>query len=239
MNTVNRGDLEMRNEDILKLSKVPLFKELSEEEMALFTKIAQVRFYKHKMYVFMQDDPLDRVFLIHSGKIKIFKNDYSGREQIISVFEQGDLFPLAGFFRKGTFPASAEVMEDAKLIVIPLDQFEQVLLSNPEICIKLFKVLGETIIDLQSRLESQMLHNTYEQIITLLVRLCKSNGVKVNGKYKLTTHFTNRELASMIGTTRETISRTITQLKKKNYIIQDEDGFYLIERDALQQELIY
>ena len=187
----------------------------------------------------MQDDPLDRVFFIHSGKIKIFKTDYSGREQIISVFEPGDLFPLAGFFRKGTFPASAEVLEDSKLIVIPIDQFEQILLSNPDICIKLFKVLGEKIIDLQNRLESQMLHNTYEQIIMLLVRLCKSNGVKVNGKYKLTTHFTNRELASMIGTTRETISRTITQLKKKNYIVLDEDGLYLIDRESLQQEIIY
>jgi CRP/FNR family transcriptional regulator len=73
----------------------------------------------------------------------------------------------------------------------------------------------------------------------LLVRLCKSNGVKVNEKYKLTTHFTNRELASMIGTTRETISRTITQLKKKKYIVQDEDGFYVIDRESLQEELIY
>jgi CRP/FNR family transcriptional regulator len=130
-------------------------------------------------------------------------------------------------------------MEDAYLIVIPIDKFEEILISYPELCIKLFKVLGEKIVDLQGRLEAQILHNTYEQIILLLIRLCKSNGEKIDNQFKLTTQFTNRELANMIGTSRETVSRTINHLKKKEYINQDDDGFYLIDREGLQQELFY
>lgn len=230
----------MKQEDIKKrLSNVPLFKELSEVELEPFIKIAQTRYYKQKMYVFMQDDPLDRVFFIHTGKIKIYKTDFSGKEQIVSVLEPGEMFPHAGFFRQGNFPAHAEVMEDANLIVIPIDKFEETLISFPELCIKLFKVLGEKIVDLQGRLEAQVLHNTYEQIILLLLRLCKSNGEKVGSHYQLTTQFTNRELANMIGTSRETVSRTINHLKKKDYINQCEEGFYLIDREALQQELFY
>jgi CRP-like cAMP-binding protein len=230
----------MKQEDIKKrLSDVPLFKELSNEELAPFIKIAQTRFYKHKMYVFMQDDPLDRVFFIHSGKIKIYKTDISGKEQIVSVLEPGEMFPHAGFFRQGNFPAHAEVIEDAHLIVIPIDKFEEILISYPELCVKLFKVLGEKIVDLQARLEAQVLHNTYEQIVLLLIRLCKTNGQKVGTPYRLTTHFTNRELANMIGTSRETVSRTINQLKKKKFIEQCNEGFYLIDREALQQELFY
>ncbi|MEH7305070.1 Crp/Fnr family transcriptional regulator [Neobacillus drentensis] len=230
----------MKQEDIVKrLSVVPIFKELTIEELEPIVKIAQTRCYKHKMYVFMQDDPLDRVFFIHSGKIKICKTDQSGKEQLISVLEPGEMFPHAGFFRKGKFPAHAEVMEDANLIIIPIDKFEEILLSYPELCIKLFKVLGEKIVDLQGRLEAQVLHNTFEQIILLLIRLCQSNGEMVDGRYRLTTQFTNRELANMIGTSRETVSRTINQVKKKNFVTLDEDGFYLIDREALQQELFY
>lgn len=147
------------------------------------------------------------------------------------------MFPHAGFFRNGNFPAHAEVMEDAHLVIIPIVKFEEVLIAYPELSIKLFKVLGEKIVDLQGRLEAQVLHNTFEQIILLLIRLCKSNGEKAGDRYKLTTQFTNRELANMIGTSRETVSRTINQVKRKDYIIQDEDGFYLIDREALQQEL--
>lgn len=230
----------MKQEDIKKrLSNVPLFKELSDEELAPFIQIAQTRYYKQKMYVFMQDDPLDRVFFIHTGKIKIYKTDFSGKEQIVSILEPGEMFPHAGFFRQGNFPAHAEVMEDASLIVVPIDQFEETLLSFPELCIKLFKVLGEKIVDLQGRLEAQVLHNTYEQIVLLLLRLCKSNGEKIGSHYQLTTQFTNRELANMIGTSRETVSRTMNQLKKKGYINQCDEGYYLIDKDALQQELFY
>jgi CRP/FNR family transcriptional regulator len=184
-------------------------------------------------------DPLDRVFFIHSGKIKIYKTDFSGKEQIVSILEPGEMFPHAGFFREGNFPAHAEVLEEANLIVIPIDKFEETLIANPELCIKLFKVLGEKIVDLQGRLEAQVLHNTFEQIVLLLIRLCQSNGEQVGNLYQLTTQFTNRELANMIGTSRETVSRAINHLKKKNYINQCEDGFYLIDRDALQQELFY
>lgn len=230
----------MKNSDIkLNLSKVPLFKELSDEELESIVDISQSRFYKQKMFVFMQDDPLDRVFFIQTGKIKIYKTDIAGKEQIVSVLQEGEMFPHAGFFRKGGYPAHSEVIEDATLIVISIAEFENILISHPELCIKLFKVMGEKIIDLQNRLEEQILHNTFEQIVMLLLRLCKTNGIKINNNYKITTHFTNRELANMIGTSRETISRTINSLKKKRLLDTDETGRYIIDTAKLEEEIFY
>ncbi|MGG0240424.1 Crp/Fnr family transcriptional regulator [Bacillus rhizoplanae] len=220
------------------LQEVPLFKELSEEELQPIVDISQLRIYKAKSFVFMQGDTLDRVFFIHSGKVKIQKTDVTGKEQIVSVLQAGEMFPHAGFFQKGTFPAHAEILETAQLIVTPIADFEKILIQHPELCIKMFKVLGEKIVDLQNRLEEQILHDTYEQIIMLLLRLCKSNGIQMNDKYTLTTPFTNRELANMIGTSRETISRTINQLKRKKLIDIDENGCFIIIPDKLKAEII-
>ncbi|MFI8708983.1 Crp/Fnr family transcriptional regulator [Bacillus sp. NPDC077411] len=220
------------------LQEVPLFKELSEEELQPIVDISQLRMYKAKSFVFMQGDILDRVFFIHSGKVKIQKTDAAGKEQIVSVLQAGEMFPHAGFFQKGTFPAHAEILETAQLIVTPIADFEKILIQHPELCIKMFKVLGEKIVDLQNRLEEQILHDTYEQIIMLLLRLCKSNGVKMNNKYTLTSQFTNRELANMIGTSRETISRTINQLKRRNLIAIDENGYFIIIPEKLKAEII-
>ncbi|MGG0188053.1 Crp/Fnr family transcriptional regulator [Bacillus rhizoplanae] len=220
------------------LQEVPLFKELSEEELQPIVDISQLRNYKAKSFVFMQGDTLDRVFFIHSGKVKIQKTDVTGKEQIVSVLQAGEMFPHAGFFQKGTFPAHAEILETAQLIVTPIADFEKILIQHPELCIKMFKVLGEKIVDLQNRLEEQILHDTYEQIIMLLLRLCKSNGIQMNDKYTLTTPFTNRELANMIGTSRETISRTINQLKRKKLIDIDENGCFIIIPDKLKAEII-
>ncbi len=222
-----------------RLRNVLLFKELEDHELHQIHQIAKTRFYKHKMILFMQGAPLERVFFIQSGKIKIYKSDSSGREQIVSIAGAGAMFPHAGFFRRGqAYPATAEIVEDAKLIVIPIVEFERVLLTNPALCIKLFKVLGERIVDLQNRLEEQILHDTSEQIIMLLLRLCQSNGVKHHDIYKITTHFTNRELASMIGTTRETCSRTMNDLKKKGCLSFDEKGYLLIDKKVLKEMIM-
>jgi CRP/FNR family transcriptional regulator len=222
-----------------RLKNVPLFRELSDHELESLVSISQVRVYKPRTFVFMQGDPLERVYFIHSGTVKIYKTDMSGKEQIVSILQTGEMFPHVGFFLKGTYPAHAEVMDEATLIAIPIDDFEQTLICYPELCIKLFRVMGEKIVDLQNRLEEQILHNTYEQIIMLLLRLTKTNAVRQGKLYRLTAHVTNRELANMIGTSRETVSRTLSQLKRKGLIDINEDGFYLIDKEGLEKEIFF
>ncbi|MDF0727861.1 Crp/Fnr family transcriptional regulator [Cytobacillus sp. S13-E01] len=223
-------------EEVLKL--VPLFKELSRDELLEIVNIAQNRHFIKGIHVFMQDDPLENVYFIHSGKVKIYRNDVNGKEQIVSIFKSGDMFPHVGFFRKGTYPAFAQVIEDARIVIISIAHFEKLLLQHPQVCIKLFRVMGEKIIDLQNRLESQILNNTYEQIIKLLLRLADTDGkLLTDGTTILTTHFTNKDMANMIGTTRETVSRTLTKLKKKNFIKTDEQGYFIFDKHVIENEL--
>lgn len=220
------------------LKKVPLFKEMTDEEIEPIVAISYPRNYKKRMLVFMQNDPLDKVYFISSGKVKIFRNDASGKEQIVSVLQPGEMFPHAGFFRQGTYPAHAEIIEDGLLIVIPIAEFEKMLVQYPKVSIKLFRVMGEKIIDLQDRLEEQILHNSYEQIVRLLLRLTEKHGVELEGgKAQLTTQFTNREMANMIGTSRETVSRTLNQFKKKGIVEADDAGFFIIDVERLKEEL--
>ncbi|GAB7388128.1 Crp/Fnr family transcriptional regulator [Bacillaceae bacterium] len=222
------------------LQKVDLFNELTEEELEPIVQIAQKRQYRKKMIVFMQGDPLDRVFFIYSGKVKIYRTDLTGREQIISILQTGDMFPHTGFFRQGAYPAHAEILEETTLIVILIHDFEQLLIDHPKLCIKLFRVMGERILDLQNRLEEQVLHNTYEQIIMLLLRLSKQYGRdQANGYTRLNIQFTNRELANMIGSSRETISRTLAQLRKEKMVDLDAEGHFLIDTEKLKQALSF
>ncbi|WP_449536699.1 Crp/Fnr family transcriptional regulator [Ferdinandcohnia sp. Marseille-Q9671] len=220
------------------LRTVPLFKELTSNELEEMVNIAQYRKYKKGSHVFMQEDPLEHVFFIYNGKVKIYKNDINGKEQIVTIQKDGDMFPHVGFFRKGNYPAYSLVLEDTMAVVISISHFESVLLQHPQVSIKLFRVLGEKIVDLQNRLEAQILNNTYEQIIKLMMRLCETDGHEMaNGKKMITTQFTNKDLANMIGTTRETVSRTLTKLKKKQLIEVDEKGNIIVDSEAIEDEL--
>ncbi len=91
------------------LWNVPLFKELTREEIGAITEIAKIKQYATNSYVFMQGESLERVHFIHKGKVKIYKTDINGKEQIVSILKSEDMFPHAGFFRKGNYPAHARL----------------------------------------------------------------------------------------------------------------------------------
>ncbi|PLR99703.1 Crp/Fnr family transcriptional regulator [Bacillus sp. T33-2] len=230
----------MRKDQIKRvLSEFSLFRGLNEQEIAKIIDISISREWKRGSHVFLQGDPLENVYFINDGKIKIYKSDISGREQIVAILKKGEMFPHVGFFRKGGYPAFAEVLDASTLVVVPISQFEKVLIENPDLSIKVFKVLGEKIVDLQERLEAQILNNTYEQIIKLLIRLTNMHGEKLaDGSFRLRAEFTNKDLASMIGTTRETVSRTLTKMKKDELIGTDENGDMILDTEVLLNELL-
>lgn len=220
------------------LQRFPIFKNLNEFEIEPVVDLAKQRMYPNGSHIFMQGDRLTNVYFIHQGKVKIYRTDMQGNEQIVNVLQPGDMFPHQGFFRQDDYPAHAEAIGDLILVYIPIQSFEEFLIAHPEICIKLFRVLGDIIVDLQNRLKEKILHNTYEQIVMLLLRLSKSHGEKINSHtFKIATQFTNRELANMIGSSRETVSRTLTQLRKQKCIENDKDGFLLVNIDLLTAEL--
>lgn len=227
-----------KSETFTFLQQFPIFKSLTDYEMIPIIDLARNKEFNIGEIVFMQDQPITDVYFIQQGKVKIYKTDYYGKEQIVNVLQKNDMFPHQGLFRKGNYPAHAEIIEHAKLIIIPIASFENFLITHPEICMKMFRVLGEIIMDLQSRLEEKLLYNVYDQIIMLLIRLAKKSGEKINEHhYKITLLLTNRELANMIGSSRETVSRTLTQLKKNNFIHTDSKGYLVVDTDALEEEV--
>lgn len=226
------------NEILLFLKQFPIFKDLHDDEMEPIIDFAQTKHYESGKIIFMQDEPLTNVYFIQSGKIKVYKTDYEGKEQIVNLLQENDMFPHQGFFRKGNYPAHAEVLENALLINIPILSFENFLLTHPEISIKMFRVLSEIIIDLQKRLEEKILYNVSDQIILLLLRLAKKNGKVIDEDWScLTIQLTNRELANMIGSSRETINRTFAQFKKETLISTDKNGYLLVNRTALEEKV--
>ncbi|MFT9600608.1 Crp/Fnr family transcriptional regulator [Mesobacillus sp.] len=228
-----------KNEIKSVLASFSLFRDLNDHELEKIVNISISRDWKKNSHIFMQGARLENVYFINEGKVKIYKSDANGREQIVAILKKGEMFPHVGFFRKGGYPGYSEVLEQASIVVVPISQFEKVLVDNPHLSIKVFKVLGEKIVDLQERLEAQILNNTYEQIIKLLIRLGEIHGEKQeDGTILLKADFTNKDLANMIGTTRETVSRTLTKMKKDELITTDSNGNMILDPDILMDELV-
>ncbi|HLS36316.1 MAG TPA: Crp/Fnr family transcriptional regulator [Bacillota bacterium] len=220
------------------LRKFSLFKNLSDYEMLPLTDLMNTKTYEKDTFIFMKNERLTHVYFILEGEIKIFRTNPDGKEQIINILKAPDMFPHQGLFRQGNYPANAQVSKEAKLMSISIADFEEFLIVYPSVSVKMFRILGEIIVDLQNRLEERMLLSVYEQIIKLFIRLADNYGKQVNEDEKIISlQFTTQDLASMIGSSRETVSRTISLLRKENLLRTDENGYYIVQYDALKSQL--
>ena len=243
INVIGREEnvMERRKQGLVPyLKKIHLFSHLNEpsiEQLALWMNIRTMRKGSH---VFFKNDPMLQLFFIVQGKVKIYEMDVSGREQIINILKEGEMFPHRGMFEEHDYPANAIIYEEAQILTISKDEFSNMLLQFPSIAIEMLKMQNKLIDDLHIRLNEKMMHDAREQIIKLLLRLTQSHGVDLGNKhYKLTTAFTNQELANMIGTSRETISRTLTNFKKKKFIYESDDGHLVIDFHLIHDEVLY
>lgn len=120
-----------------------------------------------------------------------------------------------------------------------IDDFQSLLLENPQISLTLLKIQNRIIVETQSKLNEKMMHDTREQIIKLLLRLTQSHGENQgNHHYKIMVNFTNQELANMIGTSRETMNRMLTSFKKEKFIYEEE-GRMVVDFHKIHDEVLY
>ncbi|OUM89876.1 MAG: hypothetical protein BAA03_11655 [Caldibacillus debilis] len=229
------GNMELK----AKLKRHCLFVDLPEEILADLETNAQIKTFRKGDHIFFHGEEQLAVYFIIGGIVKIYRTDAKGREQILSVLNEGELFPHTGFFQKISYPGNAVAVQEAELAYFLLEDFETLILKHGELCIRLFRTLEKKIMELQNRLEDQLSNNAYEQVAKLLLRLTEQYGESLGGeKVRLRIPLSHKEMAQIIGTTRETVSRTFSGLKRKNIVFHDDTGaFYIVNREKLAKEL--
>ncbi|OYD06681.1 Crp/Fnr family transcriptional regulator [Paludifilum halophilum] len=216
------------------LQRVPLFSELTEQEIAHLSSITiQRRFRKHS-FVFLEGQERKAVYFIQSGVIKVFKVDEEGHAQVISFLHKGDMFPHVGFFDQAPYPGTAEVIKNTELLAIQIEDFDRLLEDHPKIAKKVMKIMGRQLVRLQKRLQEIISGNVQQRVVYSLLRLSEEFGVEKKSGTSISLPMTNAEFGSMIGASRESINRTLNQLRKANLLEFNRDEVLVYDMKALQ-----
>lgn len=182
----------------------------------------------------MEGEEREAVFFIHSGTIKTFKIAQDGKEQIINFLQAGDMFPHVGFFEETPYPATAEVMSEAVLFMIRIDDFNHFMLHHPEIAMKVMKILGRKISALTQRIQEMNSQNVQHRVIHALIRLAHEKGEQDTNEVFIDMPITNQDMANIVGSSRETINRVFNHLKKLDLIQVSRKGIYIKDLDKLE-----
>jgi CRP-like cAMP-binding protein len=184
-------------------------------------------------FVFFQDDPADRFFVVLSGKVKVAKISPDGKEQILLLPGPGDSFGEAALFTGKTYPATAEVIENAELVSFSRDAFMSLVADRPELAINMIARLSVLLHHLTRLIQKLSLEDVSTRLAGYILGLLPDESFSGEAKVILTEK--KMILASILGTIPETLSRAFARLSKLAVISVDGQEITIHDRDKLAE----
>lgn len=189
--------------------------------------------YKKGHDIFLQGNPPFGLYCINSGKIKVTKTAHDGKEVIIRIAGPGDVLGHRSLFSHENYAASATTIEETTLCFIDKKFILGAIHREPSIALNLIQRLSREMGSSESRSASLSQKSVKERLAELLLTLKSSYGVSDNGRTKLEIKLTREEMASMIGTSVETVIRFMTEIKEEGWIEQEGKTIFILDEEAL------
>lgn len=219
--------MSVNNEAILR--KTPLFANLTETEMrALCARANNKQFHRGEL-LFNEGDACTGLFLVASGKIRIFKMSAAGREQVLAIEGPGSSFAELPIFDGGNYPASASALEDSEVLFISRKDFQNFCREHPEVALKVIAVVGSRLRRLIGIIEDLSFTTVRQRLIALILRLTQAMGTPSKEGIHVELTKTHQDLAAELGTVRELVSRNLSRLQAEGFL--EVDGRKIIVKD--------
>jgi CRP/FNR family transcriptional regulator len=197
----------------MELAQVPLFRELSPEDLEALRREARPLQLDRGEVLFLEGEPVRALYVVQRGLIKVYKLDREGRKQVVLHTEGPGrvLAEVALFLDRPTYPASAEAMEESEVLAIPKDRFFQLLEARPPLARALLRYLARRQGQLLHLLDRLVFHEVRERLAEFLLERLEAEGQG----FRLPT---NPELAALLGTVPEAVSRNLGELYRRGLI---------------------
>ncbi|HEX8871682.1 MAG TPA: Crp/Fnr family transcriptional regulator [Candidatus Acidoferrum sp.] len=224
-------------ERIETLKKVPLFANLSDNELAFLAQRSSLRQFAVNELIFSEGEACAGLFIVHSGAVKIFKVAPSGREQVLGIERAGNSIAELPVFDGGAYPASSVAAEESVLVFVRRDDFQALCLQHPEVALKVLRVVGRRLRGLVGIIEELSFTTVRQRLIGYLLKLARlSASGKQSGKQKveLALPVSHQELAAELGTVRELVSRNLSRLQAEGLIKLQARSIVIPDLSALQ-----
>ena len=211
------------------LSKVPLFQGLPESEVVPFGDLMRERSYPKGSVILFEDDPGDALYVVAKGQVKVVLIGEDGREVILSVLGEGTFFGEMALLDDEPRSAHVIAMEDSTVLALRREDFRARLRNSPEVAIALLRELSRRLRRADDQIGSLVLLDVNGRVAELLVRLAEEEGGD-----RITRKLTHATIAQMIGSSRETVSRTMRELQDRGLIAVTRQDITLTDRAGLQ-----
>ncbi len=208
---------------------IPLFSGLNESEFTDIMAISQRKEYKKGALIFNEGDVGNGFYIVETGKVKIFKLSFGGKEQILHIYGPGKPFGEVPVFAGKNFPASALAVEASTLAFFPRKDFIARITDNPSLALNMLAVLSMRLREFTVMVENLTLKEVPARLASYLgVLMQEQNTTDV-----VTLPVSKNQLAGLLGTTPETLSRIFNKMSGENLIDVDRGTISILDAQGL------
>ena len=197
------------------LQRVELFQGLSNEEFETLSSSSSSRSFPKNTVVIHENDPADSLFIIESGKVKVYCSDKNGKEFIMNTQGEGDYFGELALLDDSTRSASVRTVEKSSFCIIFKENFNRVLDEHPNIARKMIRNLAARVRKLTADVKSLALQDVYGRVANVLMDLAEERG---DGTRYIPEKLTQQDIADRVGASREMVARILKDLTIGDYI---------------------
>lgn len=206
------------NEKFWYLKKCNLFAQLSDRDIAELERTCFVRQYGRGEMVYLPSDHSNSVLLLAKGRIRIFHVTPEGKQAILSFVEPGEVFGELSCFQQSQREEYSETISKSLVVLMPFETIQQLMARSPEVSMKMTRLFGFRLQKVQRRLKSLLFRTSREKIIHLLLELAERYGKTVPEGLLINQKLSHQDMASIIGSTRETVTITLGELQDEEIL---------------------
>ncbi|SCW61352.1 CRP/FNR family transcriptional regulator, anaerobic regulatory protein [Paenibacillus tianmuensis] len=236
-NIFDQERVRLMSKLITLLHDVPLFQDMSVAELETIVPLFVERKFKKGNILFFEGDVGEEFYLIHSGVVKIYRIDNS-KEIILSLFREGDFFGEMSLVQKGLKrSATAETLEACSLYTLMRSDFQQFMERSPKLCLKLMEVAMERLRKANEKIYDLTFLDVRTRTIKTICRLAEEYGQPKAGGMFIDMKLTHQQLANMVGTVRESVTKVLQELQEDEHIAIDKKHILIKDIQAMKKQI--
>lgn len=196
------------------LKQLNLFKTLLDEEVEFISNRLVMKNYGKRQVIFEPEDK-DKVFILKTGKVEIYKLTEDGKKIIVDTLTPGNVFGDLGNEPSGHF---VEALANSFVCVIKKEEFFEMISKNPKVMSILVRELFTKAVESEKQVGALASNNLAEKLKDLLLRLARKYGIRSGERVTIASKFTHEELSEMLGISRPTMTEILGKLERQGVI---------------------
>jgi len=213
-----------------------LFCNMSPSSVAAMDTVKFTGVYPKGSLLFVEGEQPRGVFIICSGRVKLTTSSTEGKTLIVKIAEEGEVLGASATILGKTYEVSAETIEPAQVNFIKREDFMKFLNTSAEACMHTAQQLSEKYHSAQREIRTLGLaQTTSEKLAKLILDWCERNGEPTPKGVRLKVLLTHEEIAQMIGTTRETVTRLLSDFKRRKMIDVKGSTLFVLQKEGLEE----